>query len=246
MVAVRSEKRRWRLFDDAAGYVDRFGLLLLITGVAVVTMSLVDLKESFQDWQAEIGTIVVSLFVGATLLLSLRASGVTRRFRLIADVMVGFTLFGTIGLVVLESLATRSPGVASPATPSVTWVVLSVGAPVVVVRRLIHHQSASRQTLLGAVSAYLLIAVAFNFIFLSLDAHSSAPFFGAEEPSTSFMYYSLVTITTLGFGDLAAAAPLGRMFSTVEAVIGQVYLVTFVAMIVGLMVGQRQAGGNTE
>jgi hypothetical protein len=54
------------------------------------------------------------------------------------------------------------------------------------------------------------------------------------------MYFSLVTITTLGYGDLAAVEPLGRLLTTIEAVIGQVYLVTFVAMIVGLMVEQRQ------
>jgi hypothetical protein len=246
MVAVRSEKRRRRLFDDAAGYVDRFGLLLLIAGVAVLTMSLVDLKEGVQDWQAEVGTILVSVFVGATLLLSLRASGVTRRYRVIADVVVSLGVLITVVVVLVEGFSTRSTAGAGLATPSIAWIVLSMGAPVVVVRRLIHHERANRQTLLGAVSAYLLIAMAFNFVFLSLDAYGSKPFFGTAEPTTSFMYFSLVTITTLGFGDLAAAEPLGRMLSTVEAVIGQVYLVTFVAMIVGLIVGQRQGADRSE
>jgi hypothetical protein len=246
MVVVTHETGRWRLFDDTSRDVDRFGLLLFIGGLAVVTLSLVDLKGVSRDWQAEIGTILVSLFVGATLLLSLRASGVTRRFRVIAATVVGVGVFATIAAVLLERSSTGSQDLADLAASSVAWVVLSVGAPVVVVRRLIHHQRATRTTLLGAVSAYLLIAMAFNFVFLTLNAYGSSPFFGAEEPTTSFMYYSLVTITTLGFGDLAAAEPLGRMLSTFEAVIGQVYLVTFVAMIVGLMVGQRQVTGRTE
>ena len=55
------------------------------------------------------------------------------------------------------------------------------------------------------------------------------------------MYFSLVTITTLGYGDLSAAEPFGRLLTTVEAVVGQVYLVTFVGMIVGLIVGQQQS-----
>jgi len=49
------------------------------------------------------------------------------------------------------------------------------------------------------------------------------------------MYFSLVTVTTLGYGDLAAATNLGRLLSTTGAVIGQVYLVTFVAMLVALL-----------
>jgi voltage-gated potassium channel Kch len=48
------------------------------------------------------------------------------------------------------------------------------------------------------------------------------------------MYFSLTTITTVGYGDLTAQTHLGRLLANSEAVIGQVYLVTFVAMIVGL------------
>ena len=46
------------------------------------------------------------------------------------------------------------------------------------------------------------------------------------------MYFSLVTISTVGFGALAAASDLGRYFTTVEAIIGQVFLVTIVARLV--------------
>lgn len=243
---VDSEKRPWKVFDDAAAYVDRFGLLLLISGLAVITLSLVDLNESSQNWRAEIGAILVSLFVGATLLLSLRASGVARRVRVIADVVVSFGVAISIALVLLDRFTSVSADFAGQSSPSGTWIILSMFAPVIVVRRLTRHRRATGKTLLGAVSAYMLIAMAFNFFFLSLDAYRSTPFFGAEEPTTSFMYYSLVTITTLGYGDLAAAEPIGRLVSTIEAVIGQVYLVTFVAMIVGLIVSQRESAGPPE
>ncbi len=46
------------------------------------------------------------------------------------------------------------------------------------------------------------------------------------------MYFSLITISTVGFGDFASVTDLGRMASASEAVIGQVFLVTFVALIV--------------
>ena len=119
-------------------------------------------------------------------------------------------------------------------------------APVAVVRRVLLHKKTTIQTLIGAVTAYLLMAVAFTLIFLSLDGTQGSFFFGAEQPTTSFMYFSLVTITTTGYGDLAAVAPIGRMLATFEAVIGQVYLVTFVAMIVGRLVEQQARAGRTE
>jgi len=235
-----------RLFDDKTRYVDRFGLLLVVTTFAIVTLSLVDLKVGEINLRSEIGQVLVSVFVGASLLLALRASGVARRYRLIADVLIVIGVIATALVVILTALGNDVAGQASLESPSILWVTLSALAPVLVVRRLIHHDRASGQTLLGAVSAYLLIALAFNFSFLTVDAHGSTPFFGTEEPTTSFMYFSLVTIATLGYGDLTAAEPLGRLLSTIEAVIGQIYLVTFVALIVGLIVGQREHRVDAE
>ena len=235
--------RRWRLFDDHSEYVDRFGLLLAVTTLAVVTLSLVDLGSVDSDLRSEIGQVLVTLFVGATLLLALRASGVGRRLRLLADVIISVGIAATIIVVTLVELTDTSQELGG--APMVSTV-LALVAPVVVVRRLVRHGRASGATLLGAVSAYLLIALAFNFAFLTVDDFNQEPFFGQVEPTTSFMYYSLVTITTLGYGDLAAVSPFGRLLSTIEAVIGQVYLVTFVAMIVGLIVEQRQRLNRTD
>ena len=237
---MAEDKGKWNPFDDEKRYVDRFGLLLLTTVLAVVVLSLVDLSGGVEDLASDLGLLIVSVFVGATLLLALRASGVARRYRIIADVLIGVGVVATSILVLLEAFSDGVSGQPTSRTPNVVWIILATIAPVLVVRRLIHHRRASGKTLLGAVSAYLLIALAFNFAFLALDALGE-PFFGQEEPTTSFMYFSLVTITTLGYGDLAAAEPLGRLLTTIEAVIGQVYLVTFVAMIVGLIVEQRQS-----
>ncbi len=236
----RLKDSKWNPFDDEAKYVDRFGWLLIVTTLAVVTLSLVDLGATRSDLRSEIGLLTVTLFVGATLLLSLRASGVARRYRIVADILIGLGFAAVVIIVLAVEFADVTPEtMETSGAPSVTWVVLSALAPILVVRRLIRHRQASGKTLLGAVSAYLLIALAFNFAFLSANA-AGKPFFGSEEPTTSFMYFSLVTITTLGYGDLSAAEPFGRLLTTIEAVIGQVYLVTFVAMIVGLLVAQRE------
>lgn len=237
-------RSKWKLFDDESKHVDRFGLLLLVTTLAVITLSLVDLGSPFGGWSEEIGLVLLSLFVGATFLLALRASGVARRYRLAADIFFVAGMALTVLIVVLlaavgdsvdESVFEQPYAYAPP----IVWVLMSAIAPMVVVRRLVRHRTISSQTILGAVSGYLLIAVCFYFAFLTLNALGDGPFFGKEEPTTAFMYHSLVTITTLGFGDLTASGDLGRLATTMEAVIGQVYLVTFVAMIVGLFVAQR-------
>ena len=183
---------------------------------------------------------LVTLFVGSTLLIALRASGVRGPWRRTADVVIGLGMIGTIALVA-GHIVSDAPIERSSGIPGLPWVIVSLAAPLIVVRRLLRHARVDLQTLLGAVSAYLLIAVAFAFIFLTVDRATVSPFFGADQPTTSFMYYSLVSLTTLGYGDLATPDNLGRLLSVVEAVAGQVYLVTFVAFVVGMLVSQRQA-----
>lgn len=234
-----NQQERRRLFDDQSRYVDRFGLLLVVTSLAVVVLSLVDLRPTTDSLRSDVGQVAVSVFVGATLLLALRASGVGRRLRIVSDIVVSVGVLAAVVVVFLDQASDATAG-SNLGTPSVIWVLLSVLAPVLVVRRLIHHKRASGKTLLAAVSAYLLIALAFNFAYLFVDTLSTGPFFGDPQPTSSFMYYSLVTVTTLGFGDLAAVDPVARLLTTIEAVVGQVYLVTIVAMIVGLMVSQRE------
>jgi hypothetical protein len=233
----------WRFYSDNPRLVDRFEFLLIITIAAVVTLALVGVGIDSDDIVARIGAGLVTVFVGVTLLLSLRASGVSNRFRLIADVLVGLGLLGTIGALLL---GVGDPAGASGLQPPLVWVLLSVVAPVVVTRRVLQHRKTTVQTLMGAVAGYLLIAVAFALIYLWMDQNVDDPFFGTQQPSTSFMYFSLVTVTTTGYGDLAAVAPPSRLFATMEAVVGQVYLVTFVAMVVGRLVEQQARPSGTE
>lgn len=238
-MTTEDHSTRWRLFDDESTYIDRFGLLLAIASLAVITLSLVDLRSGGSSLREGIGQILVSLFVGATLVVANRASGVGLRYRRLSDVLVVIVIAATLVYVLAVELSGETFSTA--ANPSIVWVVLSLIAPVLVVRRLFKHRRVNAQTLAGAISAYLLIALAFCFAYLTVDGFVEGGFFGSDEPTTNFMYFSLVTITTLGYGDLSAAEPFGRLLTTMEAVIGQVYLVTIVAMIVGLMVSQRGA-----
>jgi voltage-gated potassium channel Kch len=56
------------------------------------------------------------------------------------------------------------------------------------------------------------------------------------------LYFSYVTLATVGYGDLTPATELGRTLAVAEALLGQIYLVTVVALIVGNLGGRRRAG----
>jgi len=225
-----------RFFDDRSPHVDRFGALLTLTAATIVTLSLTGLARPGAGTAGLAGTALTTVIVGGTLLLALRASGVARGWRMAADVVVGLM----VAVVVLAVVVVWTvPGTDAEVTLGAEiWVVLSVLAPVVVVRRLLHHHDVTRRTLEGAISAYLLIPVAFQFIFLTVDDLLPGGFFGSPKPPMAFMYFSLTTVTTVGYGDLAPASDVGRLLATVEALLGQVFLVTFVALLVGLL-GER-------
>jgi voltage-gated potassium channel Kch len=145
-------------------------------------------------------------------------------------------------IVVIDATTDIDVSAFSRAGPSVVRAVLASITPIVVARRVASHRSVSAGTIVGAVSAYLLIALAFSYVFVSIDILQSTPFFGQPESSTRFTYFSLVTMTTLGYGDLAPSSDLVGLTANAEAVTGQLFLVTFVA----LLIGQRIAARNTE
>lgn len=233
---------RLRLFDDRSPYVDRFGALLTLTGVAVVTLSLTGLGRPGGGLVGNIGTALTTVIVGVTLLLALRASGVARGWLRAADVLVGIVVAAAlVGAAV--TVAAPNPAEVEVSIAPDLWAALSVLAPVVIVRRLLRHREVTMRTLAGAISAYLLIPVAFQFVFLFTDSLLPNGFFGTPRPPTAFMYFSLTTVTTVGYGDLAPVSDLGRLLAMVEALIGQVFLVTFVALLVGLL-GERWRTGR--
>lgn len=224
-------------FDDKSRYVDRFGLLLVVTVIAVAVQSLIDIEGRRGDLSAAAGYVFVTGFIGLMLLLALRASGAGLLLMRIGDVVVGLTLGAALVAFFVDLFSHVEPADdASAGMPALLSMLMLMIAPVVVARRLMRHREVTRETLQGAIAAFLLIAVTFKFAFLAIDGFQSTDFFGTHEPTTSFMYFSLVTVTTLGYGDLNAVTELGRLAAVTEAVVGQVFLVTVVAMLVGLMV----------
>ena len=62
---------------------------------------------------------------------------------------------------------------------------------------------------------------------------------GHDEMTRELFYYSYVTLTTLGYGDIGPVSPVARSLVTLEAVVGQLYLVVLVASLVGMFLADR-------
>ena len=215
--------------------LDHFGVVLLLVLASIVTLSLVDSTTSY------LGRAVTHAISGAALVAAVRASGVSRRWRRLALVLVLVVLAGNIGFVVIDQLVDADLEAGLGASPDLAWVVAAILTPVVIARRILQHETVTIQTVMGAVAAYFQLAVAYSFVFQAIDALTDGGLFGYPVRTTEYMYFSLTTITTLGYGDLTPVTDVGRLVAMLEAVTGQVYLVTFVAMIVSRFAAQPPA-----
>jgi hypothetical protein len=91
------------------------------------------------------------------------------------------------------------------------------------------------QSVLGVITIYLLLGVLYTFNYSVVAVVTDGPLFaqGTDGTVADRLYFSYVTLATLGYGDFTPAATPGRMLAVSEAILGQLYLVTVVAVVVG-------------
>lgn len=100
----------------------------------------------------------------------------------------------------------------------------------------------------GAVAAYILVGITFGFLYQLLELRLDTAFNlpntagapGDYGHDTHLLYFSFITLTTVGYGDITAVHPVARMFVIIEALIGQLYPATLLARLVSLEIASRQ------
>ena len=202
---------------------DHFGIVLLLVLVTVCAQALIDVRGS------AIAALATHAVSGVALLFAVRAGAAPRRWRRAADLLVAVTLLANL-VIVVRQIFSDAPR--ADLGGELLWLVAACLVPYVVARRLVSHEVVTIQTVMGAIAAYLQIAIAYASLFQFVDVVGPNRFFGDDVSTTTYTYVSLQTISTLGVGDLTAASDLGRLLIVSEAVVGQIYLVTFVALIV--------------
>ncbi len=176
------------------------------------------------------GRMTTTLIVGGTALVALRVSEAKRSVIIAGDVIVG-------GLT-LASLLSRELGEPDNLLTvfgTALLCLLLLVTPAVVVVRLSARPRVTLDTVAGALAAYIQFGLFFASAYRLVDLIDGAEFFsGVSDPTMmDFQFFSFVTLTTLGYGDLVPAIDVGKSLAMVEAVLGQVFLVTVVAMAVG-------------
>jgi hypothetical protein len=226
--------------EPRSRYLDRFGWLLVLTYLSIAAQMFVDINRQFAGVGQELGNLLAQTLSTAMLVLALYACGVSRRWRIGLMVFAAVGLASRVFVISLEIVNDQR----FPVTPydapwgSLVLMTLTFGF---VSHRLAQHRRVTASTLLAAVTAYLLIPLIFYYAFLVADAAQSGPFFNQRLSGTDFMYFSLTTVTTLGYGEPTPRTDVGQWLATTEALVGQLYLVVVVALIVGLMASRWTA-----
>lgn len=225
---VREVWSAWRTSPE-----DRFGVLLFFVMMTIVLSSVLDVGASYGQ------SLAVHSMTGAALIAALRATGVRPRRQRIASVIV-VALLAVLGfLTLVEANAGVDLPDAAQADP--LWLVLILAVPVIVIRRVAQHTVVGVRTVLGAIAAYLQIAVAYAALYQAVDVWSTEWLFGGPQSSSTYMYVSLTTISTLGIGDVVPTTQLARLLLSSEAVLGQIFLVTVVAIVVSRFAGHARS-----
>jgi len=116
---------------------------------------------------------------------------------------------------------------------------------IIILSSLFREDEVTLDVIYSSVAVFLLMALMWTFIFDVIEYLHPGSFLVTASPSQGsrihFIYYSFVTITTLGYGDITPTSDIARSLALLEAVIGQIYLVVLVARLVGIHIAQSMA-----
>jgi hypothetical protein len=151
------------------------------------------------------------------------------------NVVRAWSLVAGLGIVVSIFIAITQQAKAASGDLALTALLLTLVTMGAIARRLWLQGEISLLTVLGAVCIYVLLGLSFAFMFQAVGDLGSQPFFASQEGGTrsDYMYFSFITMATVGYGDLTPQGSLGRALAVTEGLFGQIYLVTAVAALVG-------------
>jgi hypothetical protein len=203
-----------------------YGFVLLLIAIAFVFTA----TAPNDDWSWS----VLILIQTATLIVALFTSGLGRWAIVPSVILAVVAILAAFANIAIEGEQTNGGiGVLGAVITVVTIAVIGSG--------VLDQREVNQQSVAGAVCIYLLIGMVFTFIYGAVATLGSGDFFaqGTDGTLSLRLYFSFVTLATLGYGDYTPAGDLGRTLAIAEALFGQLYLVTVIAMLVANMGRQR-------
>ena len=190
------------------------------------------------DMLAPVGArarLVSALLQSAAVLAALSRARVSGRIRGLAVTAVALA----VGGAVLSALGARyRAGVADLISAG-----LLVLIPVAVVQEFRRDLTVTMQSVMAALCVYVVLGMLFASAASAVSSISGSPYFSgrASANGSDYLYFSFITLATVGYGDLVPALRLGRALAVLEGLMGQLYLVTVVALVVS-HIGWRRPG----
>jgi hypothetical protein len=187
----------------------------------------------------EIHSLFASLLIGLGILACVNLLSCKRSVIITTLILAGLTILGYIIIFTMQynnivfafHLAVNS--------------IFLIFMTAIVIASVARHHEITIDTLLGAVSGYLLIGMTWSYIYLAIDCAQPGAFNYMlindtfRDKLQHYTYFSYVTLTTLGYGDLLPRNNLSRTFAWLEAATGQIYLAVWISQLVGLHIAQR-------
>lgn len=190
---------------------------------------------------SETGTVAALLFVGLYLVLTGSAIYLvsSNRRLLVASVLVAVAIAVTGGITIAS-------GFTAPLWIQLAWnaslFVQMVLVITLLVTFIIHSERVTREVLFAAIAIYFLVAGMFSLMYVVIESLAPGAFVsssGAEITWQRMTYFSLVTISTLGYGDIVPVTGTAQSLSALEASIGTLYI----AILIGRFVSLYQSEG---
>jgi multidrug transporter EmrE-like cation transporter len=213
----RRPGEHWTRFAARVG--DAFGVVLLLVIGIYVLASFV----SYSGW----GGVALSAAVGTCAVVALVSAdarqGLVRGGAIVAAVAVGLCVAAALGA------GSRWTG-----TAALIGALLLAVAALEVLGTVLTETEVGFRTILGAISVYVILGLLFSFVYVAVERLQSGLFFGTPTKSGDFLFFSVTTLTTTGYGNLVPARQPGLLIAEMEMLTGQIFLVTLIAGLVSL------------
>ncbi len=224
-----------RTLRQAIWGLDSYGLLFILLIGDYLVLSLVNSDR----W----GGLVRTVPVACTVLFALHTSASRRSALRFAQIAVVVSVAAGIAQAVQGKAATA----AAISFFLVGFMLLL--SPVAILRRVLPKETVEVESLFAAVDVYIIIGLIFSLLFIGISTLWHPPQHTAflaqapwQHPPSNYVYLSFVTLTTVGFGDLTPLSNVARSVVVLEALMGQIFLVTLVARLVALYSAQNRRG----
>lgn len=213
--------RFWKNYHQHRYQILFFTLLFTLVAMPVA---------SFVQW----GSTAIELLFGASLLAAV-APLTTARSRRFALALIVF-------LLLARPLASEAHLSAVSETALGLWAIIGLIAAAGALRFVLSAEIIKGEHVFAALSAYLLAGIFFGVTYWAIEVAMPGSFAGPSDfTRESAVYFSFVTLATLGYGDFLPKNDMTRGFVVFEVIGGQLFLAVMVARLIGLYTGEGKS-----